>query len=370
MSTIRLARPWLDSDELHEIAAVLDTGYLTQGPKAVEFEHAVASYLGVEHAVATTSATTALHLSMVALGVGPGDEVIVPSFTFPATVNVVIQQGAVPVLADIDLDSFNLSTRSLVERITPRTKAVMAVHLFGLPAPMPEILAITRERGIPVVEDAACALGAWIDDRPCGTFGDMACFSFHPRKIVTTGEGGMLTTDNGEFGPRVRRLRQHGGERVNNRFTFVEPGFNYRMSDINAALGVAQMRKLDWIVSERRRLAGVLGAAIRAHGLDGVQVPGEPPGYRHTFQSYVVLLEQGIDRDGIIRRMAEQNIETTVGTYALHVEDYFRRRFGGADTDHPNALRAWRQALSLPLYPGLTDADMQRVADALAGALR
>ncbi|MDO9224756.1 MAG: DegT/DnrJ/EryC1/StrS family aminotransferase [Pseudomonadota bacterium] len=366
--TIRLARPWLDAEELQEIAAVLATGYLTQGPKTVEFEQAVSGYLGVEHAVATTSATTALHLAMVALEVGPGDEVIVPSFTFPATVNVVIQQGAVPVLADIDLASFNLSTRSLAECITPRTKAVMAVHLFGLPASMPEILAVTREHGIPVVEDAACALGAWINDRPCGTFADMACFSFHPRKIVTTGEGGMLTTDHAEFGPRVRRLRQHGGERVDNRFTFVEPGFNYRMSDINAAMGVAQMRKLDRIVAERRRLAGVLGEAIRGHGLEGVRLPSEPPGYRHTFQSYVVLLAEGIDRDGVIRRMAERKVETTVGTYALHLEEYFRKLFG--DVDLPNAALAWRQALTLPLYPGLTDADMRRVAEALAESLR
>lgn len=369
MSTIRLAKPYLDPDETREIATVLETGYLTQGPKAAEFEAVVASYLGVEHAVATTSATTALHLAMVALEIGPGDEVIVPSFTFPATVNVVIQQGAIPVLADIDLDTFNISPQSLAEHITPKTKAVMPVHLFGLPAPMEPILAITRPRGIPVVEDAACALGAWIDGKPCGTLGDMACFSFHPRKIITTGEGGMLTTNNAAVGPRVRRLRQHGGERVNNRFTFVEPGFNYRMSDINAAMGVAQMRKLDWIVSERRRLAGLLSQAIRARGPSGVQVPTEPEGYRHTFQSYVVLLADVIDRDGVIRRMAEQGVETTVGTYALHTESYFRQRFGGEETDLFNSLRAWRQALALPLYPGLADADIARIADALCSAL-
>lgn len=366
--TIRLARPWVDAAELDEIAAVLSSGYLTQGPKAQAFEQAVAGYLGVRHAVATTSATTALHLAMVALDIGPGDEVIVPSFTFPATANVVIQQGATPVLADIDLASFNISPQSLEAHITAKTRAVMAVHLFGLPAPMPEIRAITAPRGIPVVEDAACALGAWIDQQPCGSLGDMACFSFHPRKIVTTGEGGMLTTDNEAYGPRVRRLRQHGGERVDNRFSFVEAGFNYRMSDINAAMGLAQMRKLDAIVAERRRLAGLLGDAIRGHGLSGVRLPSEPAGYRHTYQSYVVLLDQGIDRDQVIRRMAEQGIETTVGTYAMHVEDYFRKRYGEADL--PNALFAWNQALTLPLYPGLDDAAMRRIADALAEALR
>lgn len=370
MSVIRLARPWLDSEELGGIAAVLDTGYLTQGPKAAEFEAAVAGYLGIDHAVATTSATTALHLAMVALGVGPGDEVIVPSFTFPATVNVVIQQGARPVLADIDLDGFNLSPQSLADCITPRTKAIMAVHIFGLPAPMDDVMAIARAHGIAVVEDAACALGARLGDRPCGTLADMACFSFHPRKIITTGEGGMLTTTSADFGTRIRRLRQHGGDRINNRFTFAEPGFNYRMSDINAAMGVAQMRKLEWIIAERRRLAGILGEAIRAQRLDGVRLPDEPIGARHTYQSYVVLLDDSINRDDVIRSMGEQGIETTIGTYALHVEDYFRCRFGGNEADLPNAARAWRQTLSLPLYPGLGEADMGRIAAALAKAVR
>lgn len=369
MTTIRLARPYLDSDELKEVAGVLETGYLTQGPKTVEFETRVADYLGVSHAVATTSATTALHLAMVALGVSPGDEVILPSFTFPATANIVIQQGAIPVLADIDLETFNISPESLAAKITPRTKAVIAVHLFGLPADMERILAITRPLGIPVVEDAACALGAWLGDRPCGILGDLACFSFHPRKIVTTGEGGMLTTNNPEYGHRVRRLRQHGGERINNRFEFAEPGFNYRMSDINAAVGVAQMRKLDWIVAERRRLASLLTAEIKAQGLAGVSVPREPAGYRHTYQSYVVLLDNGIDREAVIQRMLAQGVETTVGTYALHVEKYIQVRYGCRDEDLPNSLHAWRQALSLPLYPGLSDDNVKSIVSALRNSL-
>lgn len=367
MSSIRLVRPILGTEELEEVRAVLGTGYLTQGPKTQEFESLIARYLGVEHAVATTSATTALHLAMVLLGIGPGDEVILPSFTFPATANVVIQQGAVPVLADIDLATFNLAVDSVMAKVTPRTRAVIAVHLFGLPADMDALLAVTRPRGISVVEDAACALGARYRGRLCGTLGDIACFSFHPRKIVTTGEGGMVTTTHPEYGRRARRLRTHGGERVDNRFVFAEPGFNYRMSDINAAVGIPQLRRLDRIVDERRRLAGALTA--RLQGRSGLRLPSEPADCVHTFQTYAVLLADGIDRDAIIRRMAADGIETTIGTYALHAEPYIQARCGCTDRDLPGAQTAWRQSLALPLYPGLTDTDVDRIASSLVRAV-
>lgn len=369
MTAIRLAMPTVGLEEHAAIAEVLRSGYLTQGPRAAEFEQRVAAYLGARCAVATTSATTALHLAMVLLDVGPGDEVVLPSFTFPATANVVIQQGATPILADVDIDTFNIDPASLHEKITARTKAVIAVHLFGLPADMDAVLAVTRPRGIPVVEDAACALGAHYRGRPCGTLGDVACFSFHPRKIITTGEGGMLTTASEAYGARARRLRQHGGERVNNRFVFAEAGFNYRMSDINAAMGLAQMEKLDGIVAERRRLAARLTAAIRARGLDDVVAPGEPEHARHTYQAYVVRLADGIDRDGVVRTMADQGVETTIGTYALNCEAYMQSRYGCRQEDLPASTRAWRQTLALPLYPGLADADLERIAAALAAAL-
>jgi dTDP-4-amino-4,6-dideoxygalactose transaminase len=364
---IRLVRPVLGTEELEQVRGVLATGYLTQGPRTEEFEALVAAYLGVEHAVATTSATTALHLAMVVLGIGPGAEVILPSFTFPATANVVMQQGAVPVLADIDLSTFNVSVASVAAKITARTRAVIAVHLFGLPADMDALAAVTQPRGIPVVEDAACALGARYHDRPCGTLGDIACFSFHPRKIVTTGEGGMVTTADPEYGRRARRLRTHGGERVDNRFVFAEPGFNYRMSDINAAVGIPQMRRLDRIVAERRRLAEAMTARLK--GIGGLRLPTEPAGCVHTFQAYAVLLADGIDRDAVIRAMAADGIETTIGTYALHTEAYVQERFGYAERDLPGALTAWHRSLALPLYPGLTDEDVDRIASSLARAV-
>ena len=367
MKRIRLVRPILGPEETEEAKAVLGTGYLTQGPKTLEFENLVAQYLGVDHAIATTSATTALHLAMVLLGIGPGDEVILPSFTFPATANVVIQQGATPVLADIDLSTFNLAMEGVAAKVTPRTRAVIAVHLFGLPTDMGALLAITRPRKIPIVEDAACALGARYRGQLCGALGDVACFSFHPRKIVTTGEGGMITTTNPEYARRARRLRTHGGERVDNRFVFAEPGFNYRMSDINAAVGIPQMRRLDGIVAERRRLAANL--TMRLTGVRGLQLPSEPTGCLHTYQTYAVILNDGVDRDAVIRCMATDGIETTIGTYALHTEPYIQERFGYADQDLPSALRAWRQSLALPLYPGLADEDVERIAASLARAV-
>lgn len=368
VSPIRLAMPTLGHEELEAVAGVLRSGYLTQGPRAAEFEQRVAAYLGVPFAVATTSATTALHLAMVLLDVGPGDEVVLPAFTFPATANVVIEQGATPVLADIDIDTYNLAPASLEEKITARTKAVIAVHLFGLPAEMDAIGAIARDRGVPVVEDAACALGASYHGRPCGTLGDVACFSFHPRKIITTGEGGMLTTGSESHGARARRLRQHGGERTNNRFSFAEPGFNYRMSDINAAVGLAQMDRLDVIVSERRRLAAAMTAAIRTAGLD-VATPLGAQGCSHTYQSYVVRLPDGVDRDDVIRTMASAGVETTIGTYALNCEAYMQARYGCHARDLPVSTRAWRQTLALPLYPGLSESDVERIVATLAAAL-
>lgn len=368
MSTIPLARPVLGLAELEEVRAVLESGTLTQGPRVAAFEGAVADYLGGSaEVIATTSATTALHLAMCLLEIGPGDEVVLPSFTFPATVNVVLQQGAVPVLADVELDTFTLDPGSLATRLTPRTRAVMPVHLFGLAADLDAIRAVTAPRGIPLVEDAACALGARYRGRPCGGLGEIGCFSFHPRKIVTTGEGGMLVTRDPEMARRARRLRQHGGEREANRFRFVEWGYNYRMSDIQAAVGLPQMRRLEELVAERRRLAQ--GLSARLADLPELGLPGEPAWARHTYQAYVALLPEGVDRDGVIRRMAAAGVEATLGTYAVHAEPYVQARIGGRDADLPGSLAAVRRSLALPLYPGLTESDLDRVAAALRAAL-
>ena len=364
---IWLARPQTGDEELAEVAAVLASGRLTQGPKVAEFESLVRARVGTERAFAVTSATTALHLSLAALGIGPGDEVLVPDFTFPATANVVVQQGAVPVLVDINLATFAMDAADLERRITPRARAVMPVHPFGLPADMDAIMAIAAARGLPVIEDAACALGATYRGRPTGSLGLAGCFSFHPRKSITTGEGGMITTSDAALAERIALLRSHGGVREGGRFRFEAAGFNYRLSDILAAVGVAQMRKLDAFLAARRRIAGLYDSALA--GLEPVRLPTTPGGSTHTYQSYVVLLDPGIDRDAVIARLRAERIETTIGTYALHAEPYFRGAFGYRRGALPASLAAYERTIALPLHGGMSEDDVGLVADRLAAAL-
>lgn len=364
---IRLAVPLIDDSELREIDGVLASGHLTQGPKVAEFEELVAGLVGTRHAIATTSATTALHLSLVALGIGPGDEVIVPDFTFPATANVVVQQGARPVMVDVGLATFTMNPDDLASRVTPRTRAIMPVHAFGLAADMDPIIAVARDRGVPILEDAACAIGSTYYGRQVGALGDVGCFSFHPRKAITTGEGGMITTGDDSLADRIRLLRSHGGVRESGRFTFLDAGFNYRLSDILAAVGVAQFRKLSSIIATKRALAGRYRSLLE--GVDGVATPEEPAWGGHVYQSYVVLLDDQISRDDVIEQMRTAGIETTLGTYAMHAQPFFRREFDLSPGDLPNSYRAYRQSLTLPLYPGLSEDDLSRVVGALRVAI-
>jgi dTDP-4-amino-4,6-dideoxygalactose transaminase len=364
---IWLARPQTGEAEIEEIRGVMESGYLTQGPKVAEFERLVAERIGTAHAFATTSATTALHLSLAALGIEPGDEVLVPDFTFPATANVVVQQGAVPVLVDVELATFAIDPTDLARKAGARSKAIIPVHPFGLPADMDPILKLAEERGLAVLEDAACALGAQYRGRPVGSLGVAACFSFHPRKSITTGEGGMITTSSEPLAARIRLLRSHGGVRTGGRFVFEDAGFNYRLSDILAAVGVAQFRRLDQMLDARRRVAAGYDAALE--GVDGVQIPACPSGLAHTYQSYVVLLDSRIDRDEVIARLASAGIETTLGTYALHAQPFFMRSYGSQAGDLPNSYRAYASSLALPLHAGITPSEVDEVVEALKAAI-
>ncbi len=364
---MKLYVPQTDQSEIDEVSAVLTSGPLTQGPKVAEFEQAVARAVGAKHAVATTSCTTALHLSLVALGIGPGDEVLVPDFTFPATANVVVQQGARPVLVDVRTDTYTVDVGDIERRLTPRTRAIMPVHAFGLSADIDAITSLARDRRLAVVEDAACALMARCRGTACGTIGDLGCFSFHPRKSITTGEGGMIVTNDDALAQRLAVLRNHGGVRGDLYMQFEEAGFNYRMSDIQAAVGLAQIRKLDSILSRRRELAAEYSRILA--GASGVTAPVEPEGFYHTFQSYVVMLDDSINRDRVIRLMRGRGVETTLGTYALHAQPYFQKRWGSTPGDLPGSYRAFRQSLALPLFPQMGPNDPQYVATALADSL-
>ncbi len=364
---IRLYVPVVDDREVAEVAKVLATGYLTQGPKVAEFEQKVARLLGCRHAFAMSSCTTALHLALVALDIGPGDEVLVSDLTFPATANVVVQQGARPVLVDVQPDTYNMDAKDLEARLTPRSRAVIPVHAFGLAADMDAILEVASRYRLAVIEDAACALMARYRDRMCGTMGDVGCFSFHPRKSITTGEGGMIVTDKEELARRIVLLRSHGGVREEFYFRFEEAGFNYRLSDIQAAVGIAQLVKLDWIIARKRELAARLRERLASS--PGVTPPVEPEGYFHSYQSYVVMLDEGLDRDRVIAAMRRRGVETTLGTYALHAQPFFQKAYGYIPGQLPNSYRIFRQSLTLPFYPQMTSEEMEYVLAALQESL-
>jgi len=345
---VRLAFPDLGEEELAEIAGVLATGQLTMGPKVAEFEELLAAAAGTEHAVAVSSGTAALHVAVLALGIGPGAEVLVPAYTFPATANVVALAGATPVLVDVDPVTMNVDPADAARRVTPRTKAILAVHLFGRPARLEEL------PELPVLEDAAGALGASHRGKACGSLGLLACFSFHPRKIVTTGEGGAVTTDDASLAERVRSLRHHGWSPSGAYDDMPAPAFNYRISDVLCALGIPQMRRLEELLAAYERVAA--GYAERLAHLDLV-LPSADPGDRHGLQAFVVQVDR---RDEVMAALRAQGIQCQIGTYALHRLGAYRDQ-----GDFPGADAAFERALALPLHGRLTDADLDRVAEAL-----
>ena len=348
---IRLAWPDLGADELAAVAEVLESGQLTMGPKVEEFEGELARACEVEHAVVVSSGTAALHLSVLALGVGPGDEVIVPAYTFPATANVVALAGARPVLVDVDPETMNVTAESVAAAVTDRTRAVLVVHLFGRPAPWEQLSEAVPER-VALLEDAAGALGARRQGRACGGLGRLGCLSFHPRKIVTTGEGGAVTTNDAEIADSIRRFRHHGIE-PHGDFEIRAAGLNYRLPDILCALGTSQMRRLEQLLEEREGLAAAYAAR-----LDGVVgLPSADEGDRHGWQAYIVRLDR---RDDALEALGKAGIQGQIGTYALH------RLAAYADQGpFPGADAAFEQALALPFHNRLSDSDLDLVAEVL-----
>ena len=365
---LRLADPRFGDDALEAIRRVLDSGTLTQGPVVAEFERAVADFVGVAHGVATTSATTALELALSALDIGPGDEVLAADFTYPATGNAVLQRRATLKLVDVDPETYCVDPALLEAALTPATKAVLTVDVFGLPADYRAIEPMLADRGVPLVCDAACSLGGAIGERRAGAFGAMGCFSFHPRKSLTTGEGGMVVTDDDALADRLRVLRNHGTRRNGWRATFVEPGFNYRMSDLNAALGLVQVPHHADTVRRRNELAARLDHALE--DLEGVRPQQAPYGFLHPYQAYVVVLEDlDVDRAAVIADLREAGVESTLGTYAMHAEPAFMERCGTHPGDLPFSHMLADRTLALPLHQRLADADVGTIATALRRAV-
>jgi dTDP-4-amino-4,6-dideoxygalactose transaminase len=346
---VRLGRPDLGEAELEAVAAVLETGMLTMGPIVAEFERELAAASGTRHALAVSSGTAALHLAVLALGLEPGDEIVVPAYTFPATANVVALSGLRPVLVDVDPETMNIDPAQVT--VGPRTKAIVPVHLFGRPARIEELPAL------PLIEDAAGALGARRGGRPCGSLGLVGCQSFHPRKIVTTGEGGGVTTDDDEIAALVARMRNHGWRSLADA-DMPEAGLNYRISDVLCAVGLPQLRRLDELLETRARLAA--GYAERLHGLP-VKLPASDEGDVHGWQAYVVQVE---GRDEVLASLRGQEIEAQIGTFALSLLRPYRDQ-----GPFPGAEHVFAHALALPFHARLTEHELDRVAEALAAAL-
>lgn len=373
---VPLAKPSFSGEEEQALIEVIRSGWVTQGPKVAAFEERFAHTVGVDNAVAVTSATTALFLSLHALGIGAGDEVVVPSLTYIASANPIVHAGATPVFADVDPRTFNLDPDAFEAALTARTRAVMLVHQLGLPADLDEIERRASARGVTVIEDSACALGSSYKGRPIGSSANLNCFSFHPRKVIVTGEGGMITTPDAELAARLRRLRhqgmsisdveRHQADRVITE-TYPEVGFNFRMSDLHAAVGLAQLDKLDSFVARRRAIAARYDEALGE--LPGITTPHIPDFALPNYQSYIVRLNRGdqVVRNALLDAMFRRGVATRRGLMAIHKEASYAKVKTSGLLEHTEAADA--QSFVLPIYPDLSEDDQQYVIDALREAI-
>jgi len=381
---IPITKAVFDENDFALIQEPLRSGWVVQGKYVAQFEKAFADLTRAGHAAAVSSCTTGLHIAMAALGLKPDDEVIVPAFTWIATPNCVEYLGAKPVFVDIDLKTFNLDVGQLEQRITPRTRGIIPVHLFGLSADMAPIMELARRHGLWIVEDAACAFGASYRGRHVGSFAEFGCFSFHPRKSITTGEGGMITTQEPSLDKLVRTLRDHGAsrsdlERHQQKYSFLlaeyrHLGFNFRMTDIQGALGVTQMQKAPSIMTARRSAAARYDTLLA--GLPWLQLPYRHPKYVHGYQSYVCLwkpdTQLGIgshkwfeQRNDAMAKLEADGIMTRPGTHAPPHLDYYARKYDIKPADYPNAYVAERMTVTLPLYATMTATESTQVSEAV-----
>lgn len=360
---IRITTPDLGQEELKEVEKVFDSGYLVQDKYVKEIENFITNYIGAKYTVVVSSGTAALHLSLIASGIKEKDEVIVPDFTFPATANVVELIGARPIFVDIDLNSLCIDPEKIEEKITDKTRAIIPVHEFGYPANMDEIKKTANKYNLKVIEDAACALGTKFKDKRVGTFGDVGCFSFHPRKSVTTGEGGVITTNNEEIYENLKLLRNHGIKNINGKIDFLIPGFNYRMTEIQAAIGIIQLKKLDQVIDRKREFAEIYNREFSKN--DKIRISKLNKDIFHTYQSYHILLDEKIDRDEVIRKLKENEIESNYGAYALHELLYYKNKYGYKNDEFINSSIAFKKGLVLPLSYKMDKNDVYYIIETL-----
>lgn len=363
---IQLAKPDITEKAINRVVQILKSGHLVQGEQVRRFEAALREYIGSNHAILVSSGTAALHLSMIVLNIGPGDEVIVPAFTFPATANAVELVGAKPVFVDVGLSDFCIDAQKIEAKLSSKTKAIIPVHEFGQPADMGKIASIAELNNLLVIEDAACALGAEINGKKIGSLGDLACFSFHPRKAITTGEGGLVVTQDKEIANRLKRMRNHGIVVEEGIVDFVEAGLNYRMTDFQAALGYEQFTPLDDLIAMRIKTARQYDELLSS--INWIQVPEKLHGRKMVYQSYHIMVDSMIWRDKVIADLKKRNIETNIGAYALNRLSIYRNKYSLKDADFPNAVAAFTRGMVLPMGSHVGSDEIQTIADALQRA--
>ena len=386
---IPIAKTFLTKKEIESVLEPLESGWLVQGPKVAAFEKSWSEFTKAKHSIAVTSCTTALQVSLKALGFGPGDQAIVPAFSWISTANVVEHLGGEVIFADIDLSTFNIDVNNLDTLITPKTKAIIPVHLFGLAANMDEIINFAQKNKLLLVEDAACGFGSKIEDKHVGNFGNTGCFSFHPRKAITTGEGGMITTNDDQLADKIRCFVNHGalktdlqrhlGPRPYLLSDHSEAGYNYRMTDIQGALGFEQMKRSDEIISERIYLANRYNEAFK--NIHWLHIPKPDPKFKHSYQSYPCLYNKNIidselskgnyeiienikrSRNNFMDKLNEKGISTRPATHAIHMLSFYKDKYKITPKEIPNSYAANNCSISLPIFNGMSEIEQEYIIE-------
>ena len=363
MEKISMSAPDLDESDIQAVLEVLRSGRLALGPKAREFEELIAEYIGVKYAVAVSSGTAGLHILVRTLEVGPGDEVLVPSFTFSASVNAILYERATPVFVDIEPETYNLDPDDLERKITKRTKAIMAVDIFGHPAEWDRILEIADKYNLKIIDDSCEALGAEYKGKKIGQFGDCACFAFYPNKQITTGEGGIIVTNNFSIAKLARSLRNQGREEMGSWLEHERLGYNYRMDEMSAALGVSQLKKLEVFLEKRERVARIYTEKLK--GFSWVRPPVVKPYVRMSWFVYVVTLQEGLDRDTVIGNLEKKGIPARGYFSPIHLQPYVKRIFGYKGGELPVTENIAKRTLALPFHNNLTEEEIEEVLKTL-----
>ncbi len=373
-------KPYITEEEISEVVDSLRSGWLTMGPKTVEFEEKFRDYIGSRYAVSMNSCTACLHLALEAIGINEGDEVIVPTVTFTATGEVIDYFNAKPVLADVNRDTLNIEVCEIEKKITDKTKAIIPVHFAGQSCDMDEILDLSKKYGLKVIEDAAHAIPAWYKNSKIGTIGDITCFSFYATKTLSTGEGGMVTTENEEWADRMRVLRLHGiskdaWKRYSDEgswyYEVIEAGYKYNMTDIQASLGLAQLRKLEWMWAKRKKIARKYSEAFKS--LDEIITPFVKSDRESAWHLYVIKLNLdmlNINRNQIIEELKTRGIGTSVHFIPLYLHPFYRDTFGYNSGDFPASEWVYERIISLPIYPGMTDKEVDLVVEAVEDIIK